>query len=321
MTRIFIFILLNLFLNCFIVIFNPFSEISTKTASSTEAENFKFNPNIIILESNIDPKEWRREVDRVQKLLEIPEHPEFLITNSHFSDLSSANFNNFFHFLNNNSEDISTKIGVFGAFLNRSTCNNQNFELLKSCNDNIGNELNSIRKFEMLISLKDNIQTKLKDSNNLTSELNIKKLESAELQGKMNIFENLFEEINEKIKSNKEREESLKNADNSKTENKIKDRIKQLKVRCIHFKFFNISQVYFFNILLKLFLNLLIVFQFNFIIYKIFKEDIKKMNMEDSIFGSNILAFKKQESSEKFDNDKNEFNKLFSLEEEFEEIL
>lgn len=167
----------------------------------------------------------------MQKLLEIPEHPEFLITNSNYSDLSSANFNNFYQFLNNNNEDINTKIGVFSAFLNKSTSNNQNFELLKSCSDHIENELNSIRKFEKLISLKDNLKNKLKDANNVTSELNKKTRELNEMQDKITHKEALFEEIKERIISNNEREESLTNTDNSKRENKIKERIKQLKVK------------------------------------------------------------------------------------------
>lgn len=45
------------------------------------------------------------------------------------------------------------------------------------------------------------------------------------------------------------------------------------------------------------------------------------MNMEESIFGSNLLDYKKQEAAEKIGNDRNEFNKLFALEDEFDEIL
>ena len=43
--------------------------------------------------------------------------------------------------------------------------------------------------------------------------------------------------------------------------------------------------------------------------------------MEESIFGSNILAHMKGEAADKIGNDKNEFNKLFDLEDEFDEIL
>lgn len=180
----------------------------------------------------------------MQKLLDIPEHPEFLITNSNYSDLSSANFNNFFQFLNNNNEDINTKISVFSAFLNKSTCNNQNFEHLKNFSDHIENELNSIRKFEKLISQKDNLKNKLKDSSNITNELNKKNREVGEMQVKVNEFEALYEEIKDKISSNNEREESLKNADISKSDNKIKDRIKQLKVIFKFYYLFLFSLIY-----------------------------------------------------------------------------
>ncbi len=45
------------------------------------------------------------------------------------------------------------------------------------------------------------------------------------------------------------------------------------------------------------------------------------MNMEESILSSNILAYEKQEAADKIGNVKNEFNKLFDLEDEFDEIL
>lgn len=43
--------------------------------------------------------------------------------------------------------------------------------------------------------------------------------------------------------------------------------------------------------------------------------------MEESIFGSNILDYKKKEVTDKMGNDRNEFNKLFDLDDEFDEIL
>jgi len=42
--------------------------------------------------------------------------------------------------------------------------------------------------------------------------------------------------------------------------------------------------------------------------------------MESSIFSSNILDYKKNEVS-KFEKEKNELQKLFSYEEEFDEII
>ena len=34
------------------------------------------------MQTNIEPSEWRKEVDRVQRLLEIPEYPELLSSQS-----------------------------------------------------------------------------------------------------------------------------------------------------------------------------------------------------------------------------------------------
>lgn len=133
--------------------------------------------------------------------------------------------------MNNNNEDINTKIGIFSAFLKKSTSNNQNFELLKNCSDHIENELNSIRKFEKMISMKDNLKERLKLANDSRSEINFKKKELLELEDKVIDFENYYEEIIEKIRVNNEKEEILKGGEETKTDNKIKSRIKELKVK------------------------------------------------------------------------------------------
>lgn len=204
-----------------------FTETSTKTASSTVTENFKFNANHIILESDIDLKEWRREIDRVQKLLEISEHPEFLITSSNYSDFSSTNFNKF---LNNNNEDVISKIGIFTTFLNRSTSNNINFELLKNCSHKIENELNSIKNFEKIISLKDRLKNQLKNVNEVSILLNNRKDEVNQFEYRVNNLENIYDQTIDRIRDNNEKEEILTNIDNSNSENKIKKRIYDLKV-------------------------------------------------------------------------------------------
>ena len=45
------------------------------------------------------------------------------------------------------------------------------------------------------------------------------------------------------------------------------------------------------------------------------------MNMEESIFGSNVLDYKKHQAADKIGNDRDEFNKLFAPEDDFDEIL
>jgi hypothetical protein len=164
-------------------------------------------------------------------LLEIPEYPEFLISGSNYSDISSANFNNLYQLINTNvNDDITNKIGIFSAFLNKSTTNNSNFELLKNCNDQIQNELNSIRKFENFISAQDNLREKLKNSNNSAQLLNLKKKEYFEMEEKLNNLEKVYDDLVDKIRANKEKEESRNNMEDPNAENKIKNRIKELKV-------------------------------------------------------------------------------------------
>ncbi len=64
-------------------------DTNANSAYSTETENFKVNPYQCIIESNIDPVEWRNELERVDKLLEniseISEAPEFLLSQSDVS--------------------------------------------------------------------------------------------------------------------------------------------------------------------------------------------------------------------------------------------
>jgi len=114
--------------------------------------------------------------------------------------------------------------------LKKSTSNNQNFELLKNCSDHIENELNSIRKFEKIISMKENLKERLKLANDSRSDINIKKKDLIELEEKVNYFENHYEEMIEKIGLNNEKEEILKGGDQTNSDNKIKTRIKELKV-------------------------------------------------------------------------------------------
>ena len=205
-------------------------DTNSNSAFSTETENFKFNPNNIILQSNIDPSDWRREVNRVSKNLEIPEHPEFLISNSNYSDGSLANSKNIFEILNNTNEDITTKLNCFHNFLNKATKNNSNFEMLNNCSDQIQNELNIIQKFEKIISSKGNLKGKIQKANETIKEGKEKQENFSEFEEKVNLKENLLEEITERIRVNKEKEENRESNTDPKKESHIKERIKELKV-------------------------------------------------------------------------------------------
>ncbi len=86
-----------------------------------------------------------------------------------------------------------------------------------------------------MISLKDNLKNKLKITNDSRDELNKKKKILIDLEENVISCENLYEEIIERIRSNNEKEDILKDGENKNTENKIKTRIKELKVKNLQF--------------------------------------------------------------------------------------
>ena len=177
------------------------------------------------METNIDVTEWRREVDRVQKLLEIPEYPEFLISGSNYSDISGS-------VLVNTNNDLNFRLNQFSGYLNKNVCKNINFEMLNNLSSYIENELNLIKKFENFVSVQENLKDILKASNSKNIELNSKKSQYFQAEEKLNNLEILLEDIIDKIKSNTEKEETLnKNSQEPKIEIKIINQIKQLKVK------------------------------------------------------------------------------------------
>lgn len=177
------------------------------------------------METNIDVTEWRREVDRVQKLLEIPEYPEFLISGSNYSDISGS-------VLVNANNDLNFRLSQFSGYLNKNVCKNINFEMLNNLSGYIENELNSIKKFENFISAQDNLKDILKASNSKVKELNLKKSECFQVEEKLNNLEILLEDIIDKIKSNTQKEEKIsKDLHEPEMEIKIINQIKQLKVK------------------------------------------------------------------------------------------
>ncbi len=89
----------------------------------------------MIMDSNIDPAEWRSEVDRVEKLLEIPEYPELLSSQSDSDYLFTLEETNF------------RKINIFNAFLERQL-KNENFRLIENTYSMIEYQLNKINGYE-----------------------------------------------------------------------------------------------------------------------------------------------------------------------------
>ena len=62
------------------------------SALSTQTDHFKFYPTHCIIEPSVDPSEWKKELDKVCKLLVIPENVEY-IYNSQSEDNLKSNIN------------------------------------------------------------------------------------------------------------------------------------------------------------------------------------------------------------------------------------
>lgn len=198
----------------------------------------KFNKKNIILHPNIDPTDWRREVKRVSKNLEIAETPEFLISNSALSssNFSQSNNNKSISKLTNN-DDIVVKLNLINNFFQKSTKNFKNFEMLKSVGDQIDNELEIIKKKEKILSSKVNLKGKINKANIIKSEGDKKQENFSELREKVIQKEYLYENILEKIESNKikfeKNSENLNDNNNNnqkESEIKLREKIKDLKV-------------------------------------------------------------------------------------------
>lgn len=188
------------------------------------------------MKSNINPSDWKREVKRVSKnlILDIPEYPEFLISNSNYSNSSLANSKNVFEILNNSKEDITTKLSCMHNFLNKATKNNSNFIMLNNCSDQIENELNNIKKFEKIISNKGNLKGKIQKTNETIREGKDKQDNFCDYESMVNEKEREYENIVNRIELIKEREKKIETNSDPKREGHIKERIKELKVLFIY---------------------------------------------------------------------------------------
>lgn len=110
------------------------------------------------MESTIDPQEWKREIDRVEKLLEIPEYPEFM----EGSQSESSHEKNTYIMNNFNNEDVVKKLSIFSSYFDKSLSNGQIIlDSLQLTNENIGSDLKKIQNFENNLAsmsyLKDNV--------------------------------------------------------------------------------------------------------------------------------------------------------------------
>jgi hypothetical protein len=141
-----------------------------------------------------------------------------------------TNSKNIYEILNNNNEDITTKLNYANNFFNKAIKNNHNFQILNDCSDHIENELNLIKKFEKIISNKGNLKGKIQKANETIKEGKEKQEKFCEFEEKVMKKEKLLRQIDEKIELNKEIEKKGETNTNIKSERDIKERIKELKV-------------------------------------------------------------------------------------------
>jgi hypothetical protein len=191
------------------------------------------------LKSNINPSDWRREVKRVSKnlTLDIPELPEFLISNSNCSDGSLANSKNILEILNNSKEDITCKLSCMHNFLNKATKNNSNFIMLTNCSDQIDNELNNIKKFEKIISSKGNLKGKIQKANETIQENKIKQDNFSDYEQMVLEKQREYDVLIDRLQRVKDKEKEIETNSDPKKERNIRERIIELKVKIFYFIF------------------------------------------------------------------------------------
>ena len=146
----------------------------------------------MIMETTIDPVEWRREVDRVQNLLEIPEYPELLLSGSDSSYVYPAN-------LLSDEFDISEKLNFFAGYFDK-ILNNKNLQLVKSLEESINYELNRINSFENFFSTSNLIKDKIEKIQKINKTLKTNEKDIVICSEKVNDLQNKFEDIEENLR-------------------------------------------------------------------------------------------------------------------------
>jgi hypothetical protein len=146
----------------------------------------------MIMETTIDPVEWRREVDRVQNLLEIPEYPELLLSGSDSSYVNPANFLN-------EEIDISKKLNFFSGYFDK-ILKNKNLQIVKSLEEGIDYELNKINSFENFFSSSNLIKDKIDKIQKNNKTLKICEKDITIYSEKVNSSQNKLDDLEENLR-------------------------------------------------------------------------------------------------------------------------
>jgi hypothetical protein len=130
-----------------------FLETNANSELSSETDDYKLQHNNLVLQSTIDPSDWRHEVDRVQNLLEIQEYPEFLMSASESSNINSM-------YLQINEKDTIRKIKNISSFF-ESIKNKYHIQNFLDVQKVIDDQLKKVSIFEKSLSSSYKIKKKV----------------------------------------------------------------------------------------------------------------------------------------------------------------
>ena len=190
------------------------SEISINDEDNNNINSVNIKNNI--LQSNIVQSDWNKEFKRVENILEIPEGPELLESQSE----SGNNVNN-----NNNNNDSLDK-GIIKRLYNFNVNFDNNYYIIdgiKLYNEKIDSQLNKISK----------IESSLGNSDENKSNLSKLKLTQNALKHYQEDIDNINEDI-ENIKNEKERVDikikKLKALEKNELSEDDKNKLKNIKI-------------------------------------------------------------------------------------------
>ncbi len=144
------------------------------------------------METNIDPQEWRREVDRVEKLLGIPEYPELLASGSD----SSINVNT----NDVNDLDLLSKFQFYTNYFQKAT-KNKNIQIISNVEEMIDSELKKINYFENKLCSSGVVKESIDKIQNTKKKNKTNEDTITILSEKLNLLHNKLDDLNENLKN------------------------------------------------------------------------------------------------------------------------
>ena len=114
------------------------------SALSTQTDHFRMDPNHCIIEPSVDATEWRKECDKVSKLLVIPENVEYI-----YNSQSEENLKSFLNFdeINSDYYNRGRKFSQISQYFDK-TVNSKELSNCVNIGISLQNKINVIDRFE-----------------------------------------------------------------------------------------------------------------------------------------------------------------------------